>query len=212
MIVTGAGRAFSAGGDIDEMQGHDALDYYRRLAEPVHRLFNRLEALELPTIAAVNGPALGGGAELLLTLDLRLLAEGVCFGLPEIKMGLFPGAGGTQRLIRQMPVCRARELLFTGDSLSAEDAVAIGLANRVVPHGQLLEEARALALRMVAQSPLALRLLKRTIADGTEMPLAAALRHEQAMIGLAMESNEARKGLASFLERRAAESGRGQNK
>jgi len=204
VIVTGAGKAFSAGGDIAEMRTRQGLAYYQELAEDVHALFRRIELSDRPTIAAVNGHALGGGAELLLALDLRILSDRARLGLPEIGMGLFPGAGGTQRLARQIPLCRAKELLFTGDALTAAEAVAIGLANRVVAHDALMAEARALALRLAQQSPLSLRLLKRTMADGADMPLAAALRHEQAMIGLAMESADAREGCNAFVQKRPA--------
>ncbi len=216
VIVTGAGKAFSAavsythlrahetGRNLAEMRTRQGLAYYQELAEDVHALFRRIELSDRPTIAAVNGHALGGGAELLLALDLRILSDRARLGLPEIGMGLFPGAGGTQRLARQIPLCRAKELLFTGDALTAAEAVAIGLANRVVAHDALMAEARALALRLAQQSPLSLRLLKRTMADGADMPLAAALRHEQAMIGLAMESADAREGCNAFVQKRPA--------
>lgn len=204
VLVTGAGRAFCAGGDIGEMRHLQGLDYYTEMAEPVHSLFRRIELLDRPTIGAINGHALGGGAEFMLALDLRLLSDRAQIGLPEIGLGLFPGAGGTQRLIRQLPLCRAKELLFSGDSMTAADAVALGLANRVVPHDVLLTEAGALADRLSQRSPLAMRLLKRTLADGAEMPLSSALRHEQAMIGLVVESAEARAGFDAFVRERAA--------
>lgn len=202
VVVTGAGRAFCAGGDIAEMRSVQGLAYYHEMAEPVHTLFRRIELLDRPTIGAINGHALGGGAELMLALDLRLLSDRAQIGLPEIGLGLFPGAGGTQRLIRQVPLCRAKELLFSGEPITASEAVAIGLANRVVMHDALLAKAKALARTLAQRSPLAMRMLKRTIADGADMPLSAALRHEQAMIGLGVESTDARAGFDSFLQRR----------
>lgn len=202
VVITGSGRAFCAGGDIGEMRSVQGLAYYRDLAEPVHSLYRRIELLDRPTIGAINGHALGGGAELMLTLDLRLLSERAQIGLPEIGLGLFPGAGGTQRLIRQLPLCKAKELLFTGAAIPATEAVAVGLANRVVSHDALMDEAMTLARSLAKRSSTALRMLKRTLADGADMPLSGALRHEQAMIGLAVENADARAGFDAFLHRR----------
>jgi enoyl-CoA hydratase len=134
IVVTGAGeRAFVAGGDIGDLNSRQGWAHYLEFAETVHRAFRMIETCDKPTIGAINGWALGGGAELLLAVDIRILADNARLGLPEINLGLFPGAGGTQRLIRQVPLCRAKEIMFTGDPISAEEAVAIGLANRVVP-------------------------------------------------------------------------------
>jgi enoyl-CoA hydratase len=206
IVVTGAGeRAFVAGGDIGDLNSRQGLPHYLEFAEVVHRVFRRLETCDKPTIAAVNGWALGGGTELVLALDLRILADNAKLGLPEINLGLFPGAGGTQRLLRQVPLCRAKELMFTGDSIAAEEAVAIGLANRVVPREKLMEEALELAGKLASKSPLILKLLKRTLRHGVEMPLAAALPYEQAMIGLVLDSRDAHEGCTAFLEKRAAQ-------
>src|SRR5690242_17742110 len=134
IIVTGAGeRAFVAGGDIADLNSRWGLDHYREFAEVIHRVLRRIERCPKPTVAAVRGWALGGGVELLLACDLRVLSDDARLGLPEITLGLFPGAGGTQRLLRQVPLCRAKELMFTGDPVPAAEAVALGLANGVVP-------------------------------------------------------------------------------
>jgi len=203
IIVTGAGdRAFVAGGDIADLVSRQGLAHYTEFAEVVHRVFRRFERCDKPTIAAVNGWALGGGTELVLSLDIRILADTARLGLPEITLGLFPGAGGTQRITRQVPLCRAKELMFTGENIDAETAVAIGLANRVVPKDQLMDEALALAAKMTNKSPLVLKLLKRTLGDGAEMSLAASLAHEQAMIGLVLDSADAHEGCSAFLEKR----------
>jgi enoyl-CoA hydratase len=205
IVVTGAGdRAFVAGGDIGDLDSRQGLPHYLEFAEIVHRVFRRIESSDKPTIAAVNGWALGGGTELVLSLDMRILADNAKLGLPEINLGLFPGAGGTQRLIRQVAPCRAKEMMFTGDPIPAAEAVAIGLANRVVPREKLMEEAMALADKLASKSPLILRLLKRTLRHGGDMPLAAALAHEQAMIGLVLDSRDAHEGCKAFLEKRAA--------
>lgn len=202
LLFTGEGRAFVAGGDIADLNSRRGLAHYGEFAEEIHRLFRRIETLDKPTIAAVNGFALGGGTELLLALDIRILSEKAKLGLPEITLGLFPGAGGTQRIIRQVPLCRAKEIMFAGDMLTAEEAVAIGLANRVVPHKALMQEAKATAMKIAAKSPLVLKLLKRTLSDGGDMPLSAALRHEQAMIGLVLDAEDAHEGCSAFLEKR----------
>ena len=204
VVFTGAGRAFIAGGDIADLNSRQGLPHYQEFAEDIHRLFRRIETFDKITIAAVNGFALGGGTELLLALDLRILSDKAKLGLPEITLGLFPGAGGTQRIIRQLPLCRAKEIMFTGDMLTPQEAVEIGLANRVVPHEELMESTRETALKIASKSPLVLKLLKRTLNDGADMPLAAALRHEQAMIGLVLDSADAHEGCTAFLEKRDA--------
>ena len=189
IILTGAGdRAFVAGGDIADLKSRDGLRHYEEFAEVVHRVFRRIELCDKPTIAAVNGYALGGGTELILATDIRILADTARLGLPEITLGLFPGAGGTQRIIRQIPLCRAKEIMFTGEQISAQEAVAIGLANKVVPKAEVMAAARELAAKIAAKSPLVLKLLKRTLNSGGEMPLSAALSHEQAMIGLVLDT------------------------
>jgi len=205
IVITGAGeRAFVAGGDIADLDSRQGLAHYQQFAEVIHRVFRRVETCDKPTIAAVNGFALGGGTELLLCTDIRLLSENAQLALPEINLGLFPGAGGSQRLLRQIPACRARELMFTGDRIGAAEAVALGLANRVVPAAQLLSDALALAERIAAKSPLTLKLLKRSLLHGADMPLPAALAHEQAMISLVLDSADAHEGCRAFLEKRPA--------
>jgi enoyl-CoA hydratase len=203
IMVTGAGdRAFVAGGDIADLVSRRGLAHYNEFAEVIHRVFRRFEQCDKPTIGVINGYALGGGTELLLTLDIRLVAEEAKLGLPEINLGLFPGAGGSQRLIRQIPLCRAKEMLFTGDQITAREAVDYGLCNRAVPRERLLVEATELAERIAQKSPMVLKLLKRTLLHGGEMHLAAGLAHEQAMIGLVLDAEDAHEGCSAFLEKR----------
>lgn len=204
LVFTGTGRAFIAGGDIADLNSRQGLSHYQEFAEDIHNLFRRIETFDKPTIGAVNGFALGGGTELLLALDIRILSDKSRLGLPEITLGLFPGAGGTQRIIRQLPLCRAKEIMYTGDMLTPDEAVSIGLANRVVPHNELMANALETAAKIAAKSPLVLKLLKRTLTDGADMPLSAALRHEQAMIGLVLDSADAHEGCSAFMEKRAA--------
>lgn len=206
IVITGAGdKAFIAGGDIADLNSRQGLAHYQEFAEEIHRVFRRVELCDKPTLAAVNGFALGGGTELLLCCDLRLLADSCELGLPEINLGIFPGAGGTQRIIREIAPCKAREMMFTGDRITAAQAVDIGLANAVVPAAELRERALELAARIARKSPLTLKLLKRTLQHGADMPLPAALQYEQATVSLALDSADAHEGLGAFLDKRRAE-------
>lgn len=203
IVVTGADdKTFMAGGNIAEMNRHQALDYYQEFSLVVHRVFRRFEQCAKPTIAAVNGWALGGGAEFMLCLDIRLVAREAQLGLPEIKLGIFPGGGGTQRLIRQIPLCQAKLLMFAGDKVTAEEAYRVGLINQVVERDALRAEAMALAGRLAEKSPTAMRLLKRCVAEGAEMPLAGALAHEAALISLTFDTKDAHESMSAFLEKR----------
>lgn len=205
IVITGAGeKAFVAGGDIADLNSREGLQHYEEFAEVIHRVFRRFEVSDKPTIGAINGWALGGGTELLLTLDIRMVANEAKLGLPEINLGLFPGAGGSQRIIRQIPLCRAKELMFTGNQITAAEAVDLGLCNRAVPRESLMDDVMALANQIAQKSPLTLKLLKRALRDGAEMPLGAALAHEQAIIGLVLDSKDAHEGCSAFLEKRAA--------
>lgn len=205
LVFTGAGdRAFIAGGDIADLNSRQGLAHYLEFAERIHSVFLKIQSLDKPTIAAVNGWALGGGTELLLCLDIRIVAESAKLGLPEITLGLFPGAGGSQRIMRQISPCKAKELMFTGNRISAHEAEALGLVNKVVPDSELLETAMAMADSIAEKSPLVLKILKRTLEDGGEMPLRASFRYEQAMIGLTLDSSDAHEGCTAFLEKRAA--------
>jgi enoyl-CoA hydratase len=203
IVVTGAGdRAFAAGADIADLNSRKGLAHYLDFADRVHRLFRSFERCEKPTISAINGLAVGGGLELLLATDIRIVSDHAKLGLPEIALGLFPGGGGSQRLIRQIAPCKAREMMFTGDSISAAAALDMGLVNRVVPKEQLLPETMDLAQRIARKSPLTLKLLKRTLMAGADMPLPAALAHEQAMVSLLFDSADAHEGCAAFLAKR----------
>ncbi|MFG1210224.1 enoyl-CoA hydratase/isomerase family protein [Xanthobacter flavus] len=205
IVFTGAGdRAFVAGGDIADLNSRQGLAHYLELGERLHTVFRRIETLDKPTLSAVNGWALGGGTELILCTDIRIAAENAKFGLPEITLGLFPGAGGSQRLLRQVSPCKAKELMFVGSRISAAEAERLGLVNKVVPAADLMATVFEMADAIADKSPLVLKLLKRTLTDGDEMPLRAALRHEQAMIGLVLDTADAHEGCSAFLEKRRA--------
>lgn len=202
VIITGAGRAFVAGGDIADLNSRQGLAHYLEFAERIHEVFRAIEMLDKPTIAAVNGWALGGGAELLLCTDLRIAAQSAMIALPEINLGLFPGAGGSQRLLRQISPCKARELMFLGDRITASEAERIGLINQVVADGEALNAALRVAEKLSRKSSVTLKLLKRALRDGAEMTPSAALKHEQAMIGLVLDTHDAHEGCAAFLAKR----------
>lgn len=206
LVFTGAGdRAFVAGGDIPDLDTRRGLEHYLDFGERIHAVFRRIETLDKPTIAAINGWALGGGTELLLSTDIRIAVESAKLGLPEINLGLFPGAGGSQRLMRQIPLCKAKEMMFLGERISAAEAERLGLINRVVPDGSLMDEVMRMAEALAKKSPLIIKFLKRSMVDGAEMPLHAALRHEHAMIGLVFDTEDAHEGCRAFTEKRAAE-------
>lgn len=205
IVVTGAGdKSFMAGGDIGDLGSRRALAHYNDFAEVVHRVFRRFEVSDKPNIAAINGYAFGGGMEMILAMDIRLMADTAKLGLTEILLGLFPGGGGTQRLARQIAPCVAREIMFTGGHIGAADAVRLGIVNRAVPKADLMREAMTLARTIADKSPLVLKLLKRTIADGADMPLAAGLAYERSMISLVLDTEDAHEGCAAFVEKRQA--------
>ena len=203
LVFTGAGdKAFVAGGDIPDLVTRRGLAHYLDFGERIHAVFRRIEVCDKPTIAAINGWALGGGTELLLSTDIRVAIQSAQLGLPEINLGLFPGAGGSQRLMRQIPLCKAKEMMFLGERITAAEAERLGLINKVVPNDALMDEVMKMANAMAKKSPLVLKILKRTMVDGDEMPLRAALRHEQAMIGMVFDTDDAHEGCNAFIEKR----------
>jgi len=202
LVVTGAGeRAFSAGADIASMatmsvaQGHA----FSRLG---HEVLARLEGLTIPVVAALNGVALGGGLELALACDLLVAAETARLGQPEINLGLIPGFGGTQRLVRRVGQARARELVYLGHAISAEEALRIGLVNRVVPPARLAEEAARLAAELAAKAPLALAQAKRATALAADVDLATGCRFEIEAFAVAFAAEDRVEGLTAFLDKR----------
>jgi len=203
VIVTGAGeKAFVAGADIAELAGLDA-DAGRALSARGQRVFDRIEWLGKPVVAAVNGFALGGGCELALACHVRLASENASLGTPEVKLGLICGYGGTQRLPRLVGRGAALEILLTGERVGAEEALRLGLVNRVVPLERLLPEAEALVRKMVANGPLALRATLEAVHGGLDRPLAEAEDGEAQLFGELCASADAAEGTTAFLEKRA---------
>lgn len=205
VIITGAGDiAFSAGGDMAEMRQSPSLiacDLDMRIWQDV---LGRIERLTKPVIAAVNGYAYGGGTELAMACHIRVCGDGAQFGQTEIRHDHLPGAGGTQRLPRLIPLSAAYELLLTGDSLDAAGALRLGLVSHVWPKADMLANAIALAKRIAQRSPIAVRYTLEAVAAGLNGSLETGLRIERAMAALVMESGAAQAGLDNFVEKARA--------
>ena len=204
LIVTGGGdKAFVAGADIAEMSTISAAQA-REFSALGHRVFEHLENLPIPTIAAVNGFALGGGLELALGCDLIYASEKAKLGVPEVTLGVIPGFGGTQRLTRLLGRARAKELLFTADRLDAAKAKEIGLVLDVVPADKLMEHVKAVAARILKNGPLAVAQAKRVVEYGADQDLRAANELERQGFAVLFGSEDQREGMAAFLAKRPA--------
>ena len=204
VILTGSGaKAFVAGADIAAMQSLDAVSAgsFARLG---HDVFNVIENFPKPVIAAVNGFALGGGCELAMACDIRIAAENARFGQPEVNLGVIPGFGGTLRLARLVGKGRAKELIFTGDMINAQEAYRIGLANKVVAAEELLATARDMATKIASKAPVAVRFAKEAIDNGLEMDLDRAGRFESNLFGICFATADQKEGMQAFLDKRPA--------
>jgi len=202
IILTGAGRAFVAGADISELANQSAVDG-KRLARRGQEIFRRFELSAKPTLAAVNGFALGGGCELAMSCQLRIASEAAKFGQPEVKLGLIPGYGGTQRLPRLVGRGRALQLILTGEMIDAQEAYRIGLVNRVVAADQLIPAATAIIQQMLTNAPLALAACIDMVDRGLEMALDDALSVEATQFGILISTSDTAEGTRAFLEKRA---------
>lgn len=201
LVVTGAGeKAFIAGADIGEFADRSPLE--QRAAMEGRRLFEEIANFPKPTIAMLNGYALGGGCEVALACDLRIAARSAKLGQPEIKLGLIPGGGGTQRLPRLIGFGRAMRYILTGELIAAEEAERIGLVDLIVEDDELRERTFELALAMAAQSPVAMKLAKDAIRATLEMPLDAGLQYERELFVTAFASEDRTEGVRAFLEKR----------
>jgi enoyl-CoA hydratase len=205
IVVTGAGeRAFIAGADIGAMSVMSPLEA-KRFSEIGHAAMALLDRSPIPTIAAVNGFALGGGCEVALACDIRVAAENATFGFPEVGLGILPGMGGTQRLPRLIGPALAKELIFTGRRISAEEAREIGLVNRVVAEGEALYVARELAAEISANGPLAVRHAKAAANRSLDVDLVSGLEYEADQFALLFATEDAREGMTAFSEKRRPE-------
>jgi len=201
ILLRGSGKAFCAGADLKERKGMDLAGKLEHNGG-IRRAIDTLAASRCVTIGVINGLALGGGTEMALGCDLRIAASGVSMGLTESRIGAFPGAGGTQRLPRIVGVARALQLMFTGEPITAEAALAMNLVNEVVPAEELDARALALAQLIASRSGTALAAIKRLVYQGVELPLAAALRVERAALPEILGGADYAEGLAAFAEKR----------
>jgi enoyl-CoA hydratase len=206
IIITGAGeKAFAAGADIKELHALQSATEAAEFIGRRHRFLFKLAKLPKPVIAALNGYALGGGCELAMACDIRIAAETARLGQPEINVGMIPGTGGTQRLLRLVGPGMAKYLIMTGDHISAQEALRIGLVEMVVPSEKLMDEAKAVATKLAAKPPIAMALIKQAIAMGMEMGLEDGCAHEVALFGLVCATEDRVEGTSAFLEKRQPE-------
>lgn len=205
VILTGAGdKAFAAGADIAELERRTTLTEIGARGQIPREAAAKLENMSKPTIAAVNGYALGGGCELAMACTLRVASENARFGLPEINLGIMPGNGGTQRLARLVGKGRALQLMLTGDLIDAQEAYRIGLVNQVVPQDQLMVAAREIARKIASKSPLAVAAIKQAVNVGMDLPLSAAIEYEGKLFAILCGTADKAEGVAAFLEKRKA--------
>lgn len=203
VVLTASGRFFCAGADVKELASlatsYQGMDFAGR----GQALLNRIERFDKPVIAAINGACLGGGLELAMACHIRIAAAGTQLGLPEVKLGLIPGFGGTQRLPRIIGPSRAAELILTGEPIPAEQALSMGLVNRVVPAQDLVKEAQSLAGSITTKGGVAIQSALRAIRSGLDSPLAEGLAREAELFGELCETSDKKEGIEAFLEKRA---------
>jgi len=205
VVITGEGdRAFSAGADVTMFPKATPVkaEEFSRIGQKV---FGKIEEMSKPVIASINGFALGGGLELALACDFRVAAEHAELGSPEIILGLIPGWGGTQRLVRIVGLARAKEIVMLGNKLKADEALKIGLVNRVVHYDKLKNETRELAKKLSEGPPIALKYAKHALNFGTQVPLEVGLRLESGLMGLSFSTEDLKEGVEAFMSRRKAE-------
>ena len=205
VVITGDGdRAFSAGADVSMFQKATPVQA-EEFSRGGQKTFGKIEEMSKPVIAAINGYALGGGLELALACDLRVAAEHAELGSTEINLGLIPGWGGTQRLVRIVGLAKAKEMLMFGNRLKSDEALKIGLVHKVVHFEKLKDEVRALAQKLADGPPIAMKYAKHALNFGTQVPLDAGLRLESSLMGLAFSTEDLKEGVEAFMSRRKAE-------
>jgi enoyl-CoA hydratase/carnithine racemase len=202
VLVTGSGRFFCAGADIHELSHLNSRHAGTEFALRGQALFNRIERCDKPVLAAINGTCVGGGLELALACHMRIAAAGISLGLPEIKLGLIPGFGGTQRLPRVIGASRAAEMILTGESLSAEEALKVGLVSRIVPPHELMAQAEAIAGLIAARGTAAVEAALHAIRGGLDIPLAEGLAREAELFGRLCVTSDKEEAIRVFLEKR----------
>lgn len=201
LVITGSGeKAFVAGADIGEMSTLTKAEG-EAFGKKGNDVFRKLETLPVPTIAAVNGFALGGGCELSMSCDIRICSEAAMFGQPEVQLGITPGYGGTQRMARLVGAGIAKELIYTARNMKADEALRIGLVNAVYPAEELMPAAMKLANKIAKNAPIAVRLSKKMINDGLAMPIDEAVAMESALFGDSFETHDQVEGMSCFLSK-----------
>ena len=204
LIIIGEGRAFVAGADISEMKDKNSMEA-RYFAEKGLSVFRKIELMEKPVIAAVNGFALGGGCELAMCCDIRIASDKAKFGQPEVGLGITPGFGGTQRLSRLVGIGIAKELIFTAKIIRSDEAMRIGLVNEVVPASELMEAALKLANDIASKGQLAIRYAKSAINRGIETDIETGMEIEKDLFALCFATEDQKEAMTAFLEKRDAE-------
>jgi enoyl-CoA hydratase len=205
LIITGSGdKAFVAGADISEMKNKNVFEG-RQFGILGNRVFRKIEILEIPTIAAVNGFALGGGCELSLCCDIRIASENAKFGQPEVTLGITPGFGGTQRLPRTVGAARAKEIIYTGRIIKADEALQIGLVNKIVPLEELMIHAIDMAEKIAANAPIAVKYSKVAIDRGLQCDIDTALMYESEVFGQCFSTEDQKSAMSAFVEKRKLE-------
>lgn len=203
VIITGAERSFVAGADIVEMLNFTAAEG-RAFGQLGQATFNKIEKMNKPVIAAINGFALGGGCELAMSCDIRIASEKAKFGQPEVGLGIVPGFAGTQRLPRLVGKGKAKEILFTGEVFDAQEALRIGLVEKVVAPEELLEAAKTMAQKIMKNAPYAVRLCKDAVNMGLDIDLDAGQEYEATLFGVTCATNDKKEGMSAFVEKRKA--------
>jgi enoyl-CoA hydratase len=204
LIITGEGRAFVAGADISEMKDKNSMEA-RDFAEKGLSVFRKIELMEKPVIAAINGFALGGGCELAMCCDVRIASDKAKFGQPEVGLGITPGFGGTQRLSRLVGIGIAKELIFTAKIIRSDEAMRIGLVNEVAPASELMDVALKLANDIASKGQLALRYAKSAINRGIETDIETGMEIEKDLFALCFATEDQKEAMTAFLEKRNAE-------
>ncbi|MBP2652816.1 MAG: enoyl-CoA hydratase/carnithine racemase [Firmicutes bacterium] len=201
VIITGGSKVFAAGADITELMNADTLEAYSNCSN-AHRVYDRLEALPFPTIAAINGAALGGGCELSMCCDFRIVGENSLIGLPEITLGVIPGAGGTQRLTKLVGPAKAKEMVLLGVPVKGPQAAECGFANKVVADDVVMDEARKMAAKLMERPRVALALAKETINYAVNVDVNTGKSYERARFAMVFSSADQKEGMKAFTEKR----------
>ena len=201
LIITGAGeKSFVAGADIGEMSSLTK-EQGKAFGKKGNDVFRKLETFPIPVIAAINGFALGGGCEISMSCDIRICSDNAIFGQPEVGLGITPGFGGTQRLARLVGQGMAKQMIYTGRNIKADEAYRIGLVNAVYPQNELLNEAKKMAETIARQAPIAVRNAKKAINDGLQVDMDKAIEIEEELFGNCFETEDQRAGMGNFLEK-----------